>query len=65
MAQRTVFHVDANSAFLSWSAAYRKLILQEEKDLTLSETAAINAQIEQKERESAEKVAQFRKDAAE
>ena len=39
--------------------------LQEEKDLTLSETAAINAQIEQKERESAEKVAQIRKDAAE
>lgn len=39
--------------------------MQEEKDLTLSETAAINAQIEQKERESAEKVAQIRKDAAE
>ena len=39
--------------------------LQEEKDLTLSEKAAINAQIEQKERESAEKVAQIRKDAAE
>lgn len=39
--------------------------LQEEKDLTLSETAAINAQIEQKERENAEKVAQIRKDAAE
>lgn len=39
--------------------------LQEEKDITLSETAAINAQIEQKERESAEKVAQIRKDAAE
>lgn len=39
--------------------------LQEEKDLTLSETAAINAQIEQKERESAEKVAQIRNDAAE
>lgn len=39
--------------------------LQEEKDLTLSEQAAINAQIEQKERESAEKVAQIRKDAAE
>ena len=33
MAQRVIFHVDANSAFLSWSAAYRKLILQEEKDL--------------------------------
>lgn len=39
--------------------------LQEEKDLTFSETAAINAQIEQKERESAEKVAQIRKEAAE
>ena len=33
MAERIIFHVDANSAFLSWSAAYRKLILQEEKDL--------------------------------
>ena len=28
-----IFHVDANSAFLSWSAAYRKLVLQEETDL--------------------------------
>ena len=33
MAQRIIFHVDANSAFLSWSAAYRKLVLQEETDL--------------------------------
>ena len=33
MAQRVIFHVDANSAFLSWSAAYRKLVLQEETDL--------------------------------
>ena len=29
----TVFHVDANSAFLSWSAAYRKEILGESTDL--------------------------------
>ena len=33
MAERVVFHVDANSAFLSWSAAYRKLVLHEETDL--------------------------------
>ena len=33
MAQRIIFHVDANSAFLSWSAAYRKLVLHEETDL--------------------------------
>lgn len=29
----TVFHVDANSAFLSWSAAYRREILGESTDL--------------------------------
>lgn len=28
-----IFHVDANSAFLSWSAAYQKLVLHEETDL--------------------------------
>ena len=33
MADRIIFHVDANSAFLSWSAAYRKLVLHEETDL--------------------------------
>lgn len=33
MAERVIFHVDANSAFLSWSAAYRVLVLGEEKDL--------------------------------
>ena len=33
MAQRVVFHVDANSAFLSWSAAYRVQVLGEELDL--------------------------------
>ena len=27
MAERVVFHVDANSAFLSWSAAYRVKVL--------------------------------------
>ena len=33
MAERVIFHVDANSAFLSWSAAYRLLVLHEETDL--------------------------------
>ncbi len=33
MAQRIIFHVDANSAFLSWTAAYRKKVLGEEIDL--------------------------------
>lgn len=33
MAQRVIFHVDANSAFLSWSAAYRVKVLGEAQDL--------------------------------
>lgn len=33
MAQRVIFHVDVNSAFLSWSAAYRVNILGEALDL--------------------------------
>ena len=33
MAQKVIFHVDANSAFLSWSAAYRVQVLGEELDL--------------------------------
>lgn len=33
MADRVIFHVDANSAFLSWSAAYRVKVLGEEQDL--------------------------------
>ena len=33
MAQRVIFHVDANSAFLSWSAAYRVKVLGETQDL--------------------------------
>ena len=33
MAERVVFHVDANSAFLSWSAAYRVQVLGEKLDL--------------------------------
>ena len=33
MAERVIFHVDANSAFLSWSAAYRVKVLGEENDL--------------------------------
>ncbi len=33
MAERIVFHVDANSAFLSWTAAYRVKVLGETVDL--------------------------------
>ena len=33
MAGRVIFHVDVNSAFLSWSAAYRVKILGESRDL--------------------------------
>ena len=33
MAERVIFHVDANSAFLSWSAAHRCLVLHEKTDL--------------------------------
>ena len=33
MADRVIFHVDANSAFLSWSAAYRVKVLGETEDL--------------------------------
>ena len=33
MAERIIFHVDANSAFLSWTAAYRLKILGEKQDL--------------------------------
>ncbi len=33
MAQRVIFHVDANSAFLSWTAAYRVRVLGETEDL--------------------------------
>ncbi|MBQ6997070.1 MAG: DNA polymerase IV [Oscillospiraceae bacterium] len=33
MTQRVIFHVDANSAFLSWSAAYRVKVLGETEDL--------------------------------
>ncbi len=33
MADRVIFHVDANSAFLSWSAAYRVKVLGEKTDL--------------------------------
>jgi len=33
MADRIIFHVDANSAFLSWSAAYRVKVLGEKEDL--------------------------------
>jgi len=33
MCERVIFHVDANSAFLSWSAAYRVKVLGESLDL--------------------------------
>ena len=33
MSERVIFHVDANSAFLSWSAAYRVKVLGETEDL--------------------------------
>jgi DNA polymerase-4 len=33
MAARVIFHVDANSAFLSWTAAYRVKVLGESVDL--------------------------------
>ena len=33
MAERIIFHVDANSAFLSWTAAYRVKVLGESEDL--------------------------------
>lgn len=33
MAERVIFHVDANSAFLSWTAAYRMKVLGETEDL--------------------------------
>lgn len=33
MAETVIFHVDANSAFLSWSAAYRVNVLGEKEDL--------------------------------
>ena len=33
MAERVIFHVDVNSAFLSWTAAYRVKVLGESLDL--------------------------------
>lgn len=33
MAERVVFHVDANSAFLSWTAAYKLKVLGETQDI--------------------------------
>ena len=33
MGQRVIFHVDANSAFLSWTAAYKVKVLGEELDI--------------------------------
>lgn len=33
MAERVIFHVDANSAFLSWTAVYKVKVLGEERDI--------------------------------
>ena len=33
MAEKVIFHVDANSAFLSWTAAYKVKVLGETEDL--------------------------------
>ena len=33
MAERIIFHVDANSAFLSWTAVYKCKVLGEEQDI--------------------------------
>ena len=33
MAERVIFHVDANSAFLSWTAVYKRKVLGEKVDL--------------------------------
>ena len=33
MADRVIFHVDANSAFLSWTAAYKVKVLGEDQDI--------------------------------
>ena len=33
MAGRVIFHIDVNSAFLSWTAAYHCLVLGEKTDL--------------------------------
>lgn len=33
MAQKLIFHVDVNSAFLSWTAAYRVQALSDPLDL--------------------------------
>ena len=33
MSEKVIFHVDANSAFLSWTAAYRVKVLGETTDL--------------------------------
>ena len=35
MADRVIFHIDVNSAFLSWSAAYRVNVLGESIDLRM------------------------------
>ena len=33
MAERVIFHIDVNSAFLSWTACYRCRVLGQELDL--------------------------------
>lgn len=41
---RIIFHIDVNSAFLSWSAAYRMHVLGEEKDLRDIPSAVVGDQ---------------------
>ena len=36
MAGRVIFHIDVNSAFLSWTAAYRCLVLHTGTDLRMT-----------------------------
>ena len=50
MAERVIFHVDANSAFLSWTAAYKVRVLGEELDIRTvpaQDTAEICKKIEE------------------
>lgn len=49
--ERIIFHIDVNSAFLSWETCYRMQILKEELDLR-SIPAAIAGDIEKRKCES-------------
>ncbi|NLF80236.1 MAG: DNA polymerase IV, partial [Clostridia bacterium] len=47
MSGKTIFHIDVNSAFLSWTAAYRIRVLGESLDLR-SIPSAIGGDSEQR-----------------